>query len=99
MGPDPIMLTLPEGSKLVAEGYQNPIPVLEHEKLDIYSESHHILQNFCGDEDLRTYINLEHAAVDDEYPEILQAWKAAGHEENIPCLAKFETGGCCAIGM
>jgi len=98
--PDVVMLQLPADCKLIATGIcQNPIPVIEHEKLDIFSEAHHILQNLCGDEDLRTYINLEHASVDDDYPEILQAWKAAGREENIPSLAKFETGGCCAIGM
>merc|ERR1712196_555862 len=81
--PDIVMLELPEDSKLIQSGLcQNPIPVIEHEKLDIFSESHYYLQDICGfDTDIRSFVNFEHAAVDEEHPEILRTWKGMGKEE------------------
>merc|ERR1711865_1231227 len=98
--PDIIMLELPADSKLLATGIcQNPITVIEHDKLDIFSEAHYFLQDLCGEVDIKSVIDFEHESADETYPEIHVAWKAAGHEENISTVAKCAGLQKCAIGM
>lgn len=98
--PDIVMIELPPDSKLLATGIcQNPIPVIEHEKLDVFSEAHYFVQNLVGDVDVRSMVELEHENFDSQYSDFHATWKAAGHEENIPTLAKCASAQRCAIGM
>lgn len=98
--PDITMLELPLDSKLLATGLcQNPILAIEHEKLDIFSESHFYLQDLVGEHDVRQVVELEHAMVDATYPEIMKSWTAAGKYEQFPTLAKCPQIVSCALGM
>jgi len=78
---------LPGNSKLAAEGYPTEAPALQYSKdLSAFSESHHILQDFF-DGDIKEEVQFEHDPDCDQYPEVYQAWKAAGQEDNCPTVA------------
>lgn len=97
--PDVHMLELPLDCGLVADGgCQNPLPVIEHEKLDIFSEANNILGYLC---DFLGWPDIEyhHENVERTHPEIHRAWVASGHEESAVTLAKCALAGRCGVGM
>mmetsp|Transcript_58961 Transcript_58961/g.91732 ORF Transcript_58961/g.91732 Transcript_58961/m.91732 type:complete len:223 (+) Transcript_58961:126-794(+) len=97
--PEIINLTVPDTCPLVAQGYPADVPALEFAKgIGIYSEAHHILQDFfdCGIDEAVTF---EHDPECSTFPDVYEAWKAAGQEDNCPTVATCPSMARWAVGF
>merc|ERR1712087_958273 len=64
------------------DGYPTDIAALAYNKdCPIFQESHYILGAFF-DDDIKEAVQLTHDADGRMYPEVNEAWRAAGQEEN-----------------
>merc|ERR1711971_212614 len=87
-------------SSLLMEGYGADAPALEFWKeCAIFSEANDILQSFFGEDDWRDSVTMEHDPDTTMYPEVYEAWKAGGGEENSPTIAKCASLGKWAVGF
>merc|ERR1712151_873442 len=60
--------------------------------------AHHILQDFFPDS-VNDKVHFEHDPECNIYPEVYEAWKAAGQEDNCPTVATCPSVGCWAVGF
>merc|ERR1712217_331410 len=86
--------------KLVAQdGYPSDIAAMAFNKdQSIFSESHEILSAFF-DTDMREGVQFIHDADGSYCPEIHEAWRAAGQDENCPTVALCPAVGQWAVGF
>ena len=95
-----VSLSVNNSCRFVAEGYSRVIPALQHfPRIAIFAEAHSILQDFFEGEDLTQKVCLHHDARGTEYPEVYEAWKATGHEENAITIAVCQDVGTWAVGV
>lgn len=60
---------------------------------EIFSEAHHILQNFCtiwGDSQVKEIMTFDHDGEGTTYPEIYGAWKMQGGDDWPMTVAKCQ---------
>merc|ERR1712050_552909 len=74
-------------SALVQQGYPTDVAAIAYDKnLDIFSDSHHILQMFF-EPAVKDVVQFEHDPECTMFPEVYSAWKSAGQEDNCPMVA------------
>merc|ERR1712061_388741 len=75
------------------------VVAMEHSKnLGIFSDAHHILESFF-ELTVNEVVTFEHDPDGTLYPEVHEAWKAAGQDDNYPMLALCPSLGQMAVGM
>jgi hypothetical protein len=92
------------GGKLVSEGFEANGFGVEYYKDDLFSEAHNILGCFLchpkGKYDYSWDVEYEMDHEGTEYPDVFQAWTAAGgHEESLPTVAKLKQLGKWGVGF
>lgn len=86
-------------SKLVVQGYPTDVAAMEYSKdIAIFSDAHHILQDFFTAA-VNDVVAFDHDPECNVYPEVFQAWKAAGQEDNTPTVATCPSLGQWAVGF
>lgn len=96
--PDIIWLQVSPDSKLAQQGYATEGCAIEHEKLDVFSESHYWCQEFF-DNYLKEECEFEDDWEGKKFPEIKQAWRAAGKQDNWPIVATCKRYQVWAVGF
>jgi len=85
--PEIVWLALDPSCSVVAQGFPTDVPAIEFDKSKtIFSEAHHILQDFF-DGDITEAVEFTHDPECDVFPEVYEAWKTAGQEDNCPTVA------------
>merc|ERR1740121_2955705 len=99
--PTIVGISVDPSSSLVANGYPAETCAIEFRKdQTIFSDSSYILQSFFSDgADIRDICQLEHDPEATSYPEVYQAWKAAGQEDNCMTVATCPSMGQWAVGL
>merc|ERR1712085_85106 len=93
--PTIVGISLTPMSSLVVQGYPSDVAAVEHTKgMNIFSDARHILQMFFGESPINTMVKFDHDSECDRYPDVYEAWKAAGQEDNCPCVAT-----CASLGQ
>jgi hypothetical protein len=87
--PEIVMLQVNVNSPQVQQGYPPDVVAMEFDKrVGLYSESHYVLQSLLSENGMHNgYCSYDHDPEGTTYPEISQAWKAAGKEDNLPTVA------------
>lgn len=87
-------------SSLAMEGYPPEGIAIEYWKeCEVFSDSHHVLQDFCGDNAMKEVVELIHDPECNMFPEVYEAWKQNGGDDNCPTIAKCQTIGKWAVGF
>lgn len=98
--PDIVMLKIRADSQWVQQGYPQDVMAISFEKgLTVFSESHDILQSLLAEHNVTELVKFDHDADCERYPEIFQAWKEAGQEDNLPMIAMIPGLKTWAVGM
>merc|ERR1712151_374500 len=99
--PDVTFIQVPETCSLLRQGYPNTGPAIEFWKeASVFSEAHHILADFFGGSgDISHSIKIIHDPDGQEYPEVYQAWRASGKDENMPTIALCASLGRWGVGL
>merc|ERR1712187_802588 len=98
--PEIVNLQVSAESPYVQQGYPPDIVAIEFDKrLTLFSESHHILQSIFSDQDIKEVCQFEHDPECTTFPEIYQAWKAQGREDNCPTVALIPGLKVWAVGL
>jgi len=100
-GPTPKVIRLPlePSSQLCLQGYIHPLPAIEyHKDQTALSESTWIIQEFFED-GFNNHLKFHHDPEASAYPEVFNAWKAAGQEEACLTVVTCPTFQMAAVGM
>eukprot|EP00418_Pyrodinium_bahamense_P000548 CAMPEP_0179014226 /NCGR_PEP_ID=MMETSP0796-20121207/2140_1 /TAXON_ID=73915 /ORGANISM="Pyrodinium bahamense, Strain pbaha01" /LENGTH=776 /DNA_ID=CAMNT_0020709769 /DNA_START=72 /DNA_END=2402 /DNA_ORIENTATION=+ len=91
-------VTLPGDSALVQEGLSADGPAISHDKTfqATFSNAHHILSELVGD---MSEVTFNHDPEWDKYPDVAEALKAAGGEQNCQCIVICPSKGKWAVGL
>merc|ERR1712224_765805 len=106
-GPYPPVDWLPIAStcSIVQQGFPMIVPAMEYDKeKQIFSEAHGILQDFFSQGGslfplIKDKVDIEHDYDGTAYPEVHQAWKGVGNDENSCTIAECKTAGQWGIGF
>lgn len=91
-------LELPDDSQLVMQGLPSEAPVISFDKAQtIFSSSAHMLSELVGD--IKTEVVFTHDTDWDQFPEVAEATKQAGCEENCLTIASCAGAGKWAVGL
>jgi len=106
--PEIVWLSLKDTSILCQQGFPPSAPSFAFDKSkEIFSLSHHILMEFIpAGMDMKQIVEFHHDPDGDTFPDVYNAWKAAGQADNMltvaacPSLAKWAVGfGGKAFGL
>lgn len=98
--PPIVGLSIDPGSSIAQEGYPTDVPGIEYDKsCEVFSDAHHVLQDFFPNAMVKEACTFEHDPDCTQYPEVYQAWKAAGQADNCPMVAKAPSLGQWAVGF
>merc|ERR1712217_667211 len=76
-------------SRLVLQGYPTDVAAIEYSKsMSIFSDANYILGSFFEGGDATGHCTFEHDPESTTYPEVYQAWKAAGQEDSMPTIGQ-----------
>jgi len=97
--PTTVWATLPPGASLVMDGLPSEGPCVYHEKpsADLYSTGHAILREVLGPDSLE--VDITHDPDWDVMPEVAEAIKKAGGEENCYAVATLKSRGIWGVGI
>jgi len=105
-GPMPPVDWLPIAatSSIVQQGYPLIAPAMEFDKeKEIFSDAHKILQDFFIEGEsyplIKDVVDIDHDYDCTAYPEVHQAWKLAGNEENSCTVAKCRSANQWGVGF
>lgn len=86
--PDIVMLNIAPSCAVVMQGYPAEVIGIPFEKsLRVFSDAHDILQGLLIEHDTSELIQYHHDPECEAYPEVYNAWKAAGREDQMQTVA------------